>query len=71
LSEELIEQPPQAAAEPEVPAKKTRKPREKKPPKPKKVKPARDLRSVFRQKLKDIKEDDIKSHGWPPNPSGL
>lgn len=43
--------------------KKIRKPREKKPPKPpkpKKVKPARDLKSVFRTKLKSITPESIK-----------
>ena len=47
-----------------VPAKKVRKPRVKsatpKEPKPKKVKPARDIRTVFREKLAGITVDGIK-----------
>jgi DNA polymerase I-like protein with 3'-5' exonuclease and polymerase domains len=39
---------------------KARKPREKKPPKPKKAKPARDLRSAFRAKLREITVESIK-----------
>lgn len=46
------------------PEKKTRKPRAKsatpKEPKPKKVKPSRDIRTVFREKLKTISVDSIK-----------
>src|SRR5277367_1745908 len=51
--------------EPEVP-KKTRKPRApkvpkaEKVPKPKKVKPARDIRSVFREKLRGVTVEGIK-----------
>jgi DNA polymerase I-like protein with 3'-5' exonuclease and polymerase domains len=44
----------------ETPAKKTRKPRAPKAEKPKKVKPARDIRTVFREKLAGITVDGIK-----------
>jgi DNA polymerase I-like protein with 3'-5' exonuclease and polymerase domains len=54
LSEETI------VNTPEVEPKKVRKPREKKPPKLKKVKPARDVRSVFRAKLREITPEIIK-----------
>ena len=40
--------------------KKTRKPRTKQPPKPKKVKAARDVRTVFHAKLKEITVESIK-----------
>jgi DNA polymerase I-like protein with 3'-5' exonuclease and polymerase domains len=69
LSDETVQQPIEAA-DPDAPVKKTRKPRKPKDPnappkppkvvKPKKVKPARDLRSVFRQKLSEVTEDSIK-----------
>lgn len=39
---------------------KTRKARVKRPPKPKKLKPARDLRTVFRAKLREITPETIK-----------
>src|SRR5271163_1127048 len=49
--------------EPVEASKKTRKPRvpkAEKVPKPKKVKPARDIRSVFREKLRGITVEGIK-----------
>src|SRR5271154_4146780 len=58
------EQPIVDATPAVVPAKKIRKPRVKsatpKEPKPKKVKPARDIRTVFREKLAGITVDGIK-----------
>src|SRR5271166_5922949 len=58
------EQPIVDATPAVVPAKKVRKPRVKsatpKEPKPKKVKPARDIRTVFREKLAGITVDGIK-----------
>lgn len=54
-AEPIIEETPA-----EEPVKKPRKAREKKSPKPKKAKPARDLRTVFRQKLSEITVESIK-----------
>lgn len=56
----LASEPETEPEETEPAPKKTRKAREKKPPKPKKIKPARDLRSVFRMKLREITPEIIK-----------
>ena len=62
LSDELL--PLDESDKVQLPEKKVRKPRAKsttpKEPKPKKVKPARDIRTVFRKKLKSITVEGIK-----------